>query len=67
VYAVDRTCSHFVRKLTNASKSEIVVDGITAESLDAHYTDTSTDSDYVEPKRRRQMDREDNGAQLAAE
>ena len=56
-----------VRKLTKAGKSEIVVEGITAESLNAHYAATSTDSDYVEPKHRRQMGRDDNGAQLVAD
>ena len=52
-----------LRKLTNAGKSEIVVDGITAQSLNDYYAATSTDSDYVEPKRRRQMGRDDRGAQ----
>ena len=32
-----------VRKLTNAGKSEIVVDGITAQSLNDYYAATSTD------------------------
>jgi len=52
-----------LRKLTNAGKSEIVVDGITAQSLNDYYAATSTDSDYVEPKRRRQTGRDDRGAQ----
>lgn len=55
-----------VQKLTNAGKSEIVVDGITAQSLNDYYAATSTDSDYVEPKRRRQTGRDGRGAQQVA-
>ena len=49
--------------MTNTGKLEIVVYGITAQSLNDYYVATSTDSDYVEPKRRRQTGRDDRGAQ----
>ena len=45
----------------------MVVEGITAQSRNDYYAATSTDSDYVEQKRRRQTGREDRGAQQAAE